>query len=265
MIMVTAPQPTRPQPSVEQAFAWPVRRPLLWAEWRHLAMLNYEIDPAVLEPFVPAGTELDFWEGRTYASIVGFQFLNARLFGFRVPFHGDFEEVNLRFYVRRRAQEGWRRGVVFVRELAPRLAVALAARLLYGENYLCVPMGRQVMERGENEPPARVEYHWKFRRRPRRLMIETDGAAERPESGSHEEFLVEHYWGYSKLPRGRAMEYLVAHRPWKISPATAVEFNGDVAALYGERFAPFLAHEPASAFWVDGSPVRVYSGKRIDS
>jgi uncharacterized protein YqjF (DUF2071 family) len=250
--------------AAEPAFAWPVRKPLLWAEWRNLVMLNYEIDPAVLKPFVPAGTELDFWEGATYVSIVGFQFLDARLFGVRIPFHGDFEEVNLRFYVRRRSAEGWRRGVVFIREIAPRWAVAITARLLYGENYLCVPMTHRVTGAGDaSEMPTRVEYHWRFRRRHRHVVVEPVGAPQRPEPDSHEDYIVEHFWGYSSLPRGRAKEYLVAHRPWKISPAESVEFNCDVAALYGEQFAPYLCEEPTSAFWVDGSPVRVYPGRRI--
>jgi uncharacterized protein YqjF (DUF2071 family) len=248
---------------VQQAFAWPVRRPLLWAEWLNLVMLNYEIDPEALAPFIPAGTELDFWEGKTYASIVGFQFLNARLFGVRVPWHGNFEEVNLRFYVRRRAEEGWRRGVVFVRELAPKWAVALTARVLYGENYLCVPMIHQIDRYDAGEAPERVEYQWKFRGHWRRVAVETAGFTHRPEPGSHQEYITEHYWGYSALSGGRAKEYLVAHRPWRISRATLAEYHCDAAALYGERFAPYLSGEPASAFWVDGSPVRVYPGHRI--
>jgi uncharacterized protein YqjF (DUF2071 family) len=288
-----------PELYVPQAFAWPVRRPLLSAEWRNLALLNYEIDSAVLQPFLPAGTELDFREGKTYVSIVGFQFVNTRLFGLRIPGHADFEEVNLRFYVRRCAEEGWRRGVVFIRELAPRRAVALTARWLYNENYLCVPMRHFVVRAREssgplplegsdgegveagahfqfplpNRPrhgaglganaPQRIEYQWKFRRQWRRVAIETDGAAERPEPGSHEEFIIEHYWGYSAGKRGQAKEYLVAHRPWRISPAVRAELQCDVAALYGPQLAPFLQAEPASAFWADGSPVRVYPGKTI--
>ncbi|HEX8362069.1 MAG TPA: DUF2071 domain-containing protein, partial [Longimicrobium sp.] len=89
----------------------------LAAEWRDLVMLNYEADPAALRPLVPAGTELDAWGGTTYVSMVGFLFLRTRVLGIPIPFHQDFEEVNLRFYVRRRGPEGWRRGVVFVREI----------------------------------------------------------------------------------------------------------------------------------------------------
>ncbi len=75
--------------------------PFLTAEWRHLAMLNYEIDPVILRPFVPSGTELDSWNGKTYVSIVGFLFLKTRVRGLAIPFHQNFEEINLRFYVRR--------------------------------------------------------------------------------------------------------------------------------------------------------------------
>lgn len=105
------------------------RSVFLTAEWRHLAMLNFEVDPALVHPLVPAGTELDDYRGRTFVSLVGFMFLNTRVLGVTVPRHRDFEEVNLRFYVRRRASDGWRRAVVFVKELVPRVAIAVAARV----------------------------------------------------------------------------------------------------------------------------------------
>src|SRR5260370_5549294 len=107
-------------------------------------MLNYLGEPRVLAPLVPAGTELDQWNGATFLSVVGFMFLDTRLFGIPIPFHRNFEEVNLRFYVRRKSPEGWRRGVVFVKELVPRMAVAWAARALYNEKYKAVPMSHRV-------------------------------------------------------------------------------------------------------------------------
>jgi uncharacterized protein YqjF (DUF2071 family) len=249
-----------------EAFAWPVRRPLLSAEWRNLAVLNYEIDPSILQPFVPAGTELDLFDGAAYISIVGFQFLNTRLFGLRIPYHTNFEEVNLRFYVRRRTDEGWRRGVVFIRELAPRWAVTTAARLLYGENYLRVPMSHKVIGNNANRsdnPPTRVEYRWRLRDQNHHVALNIAGAARLPQPDSHEEFIIEHYWGYTALPRARANEYLVAHRPWRIAAAAGAELRCDAAALYGPKFAPFLEAAPASAFWADGSPVRVFPGNRL--
>src|SRR5512142_1077033 len=123
----------------------------LTAEWKNLVMLNYAVDPSLIEPFVPAGTELDAFEGKTYVSLVGFEFNRTRVLGFAVPFHQNFEEVNLRFYVRRESK----RGVVFIRELVPKYAVAAVARLLFKENYSCVPMSHRV-------GGGKAEYAWKL-------------------------------------------------------------------------------------------------------
>src|SRR5438552_945189 len=117
-----------------------MKRSFLTAQWRTLLMLNFEADPAVLLPFVPAGTELDHWRGTTFVSVVGFRFLEARLLSLPIPFHQAFDEVNLRFYVRRRGPEGWRRGVVFLKEIVPRRAVTAVARWLFGENFQTSPV-----------------------------------------------------------------------------------------------------------------------------
>src|SRR5215510_14081912 len=116
----------------------------LTAEWRHLAMLNYEMEPQILQPYVPAGTELDTWGNKTFISVVGFMFLKTRVLGLPIPFHQNFEEINLRFYVRRKTEEGWRRGVVFIKEIVPRAAIALTARWLYNENYVALPTGNVI-------------------------------------------------------------------------------------------------------------------------
>ena len=119
----------------------------LTAEWRDLVMLNYEIDPGILAGLVPAGTELDLWQGRALVSVVGFHFRRTRVMGVAIPGHSNFEEVNLRFYVRREGPEGWRRGVVFVKEIVPRFAIAWVARALYNENYVALPMRHAIVGR----------------------------------------------------------------------------------------------------------------------
>ena len=128
---------------------FPRVKPFLTANWRYLAMMNFVVDPAILAPFVPAGTELDFYEGETFISVVGFLFLDTRVLGISVPLHRDFEEVNLRFYVKRKSIEGWKRGVVFVRELVPRRAIAAVARVFYGERYAAVPMRHSIVDNEE--------------------------------------------------------------------------------------------------------------------
>src|SRR6185295_273969 len=140
-------------------------KPFLTAEWRHLVMLNYEIDPAILRRFVPRGTELDAWNGKTFVSLVGFLFLNTRVMGLPIPFHENFEEINLRFYVRRKADEGWRRGVVFIKEIVPRAAIAWVARWLYNENYVALPTGHALVRSLDDQKNIEsAKYFWTFQR-----------------------------------------------------------------------------------------------------
>src|SRR5580704_14616660 len=136
-------------------------RPFLTAEWRNLVMLNFEVDPAILRPRVPSGTELDDFEGRTYVSIVAFRFLKTRIYGrLAIPFHSNFDEVNLRFYVRREERGELRRGVVFIAEIVPRRAIALIARLAYNENYFSYPMTRRISRTADG---GEFRYGWSVR------------------------------------------------------------------------------------------------------
>lgn len=237
-------------------------RPFLTAHWRHLAMLNYAVPPEVLQPFVPRGTELDSWQGKTFASVVGFLFLDTRVWGMAVPFHRDFEEVNLRFYVRREAEDGWRRGVVFVKEIVPRLAVAGLARLLYGERYVALPM-RHESAGNPQEGEMSVTYGWRRRGRWNGIRGSVSGAPQEAPPGSEEEFITEHYWGYAARRGGGSVEYRVEHPRWRVWPLSKTVLDCDVAGLYGDAFAGPLAAEPSSAFLADGSEVAVYSGRRL--
>jgi hypothetical protein len=233
----------------------------LTAGWHHLAMLNFVIEPALLEPFVPAGAELDFWRGRTYVSVVGFQFLDTAVLGIPIPFHGCFEEVNLRFYVVRPMPEGPRRGVVFLREIAPKRLVSLAARWFYNEQYVTMPMRQRVVLPGESAPGS-VEYEWRHDGRWNGLAVRFDGSAQTPATGSEEEFIVEHYWGYTKQRDGSTMEYAVEHPAWRVWPAQSARYDCDVEAIYGKALVPVL-REPSSVFIADGSPVLVRRGRRL--
>jgi len=235
----------------------------LTAEWQHLAMLNYDIEPSVLAPAVPLGTELDSWNGKTLVSVVGFLFLKTRVFGLPIPFHRDFEEVNLRFYVRRRASEGWRRGVVFIKEIVPRAAIALAARRLYHEPYLALPMAHEIAV--ESGTVRSAEYRWHFNGRPNRLKLTTRGEPKPLTEDSEAEFITEHYWGYNRQPDGSTLEYQVEHPRWRVSEVADAELDCDVTGLYGERFRDSLGRKPSSAFLAEGSAVTVYQGVRLAS
>lgn len=237
-------------------------RPFLTAHWRYLAMLNYAIDPAVLQPLVPAGTELDAWNGKTFVSMVGFLFLDTRVLGVPIPWHRNFEEVNLRFYVRRHdPQDGWRRGVVFVKEIVPRPAIAWTARLVYGEKYVSLAMRHRLEDDGDRSPGV-VEYAWRHGGRWHRLGVRPSGGPQPIADGSEAEFITEHYWGY--VGRGSStVEYEVEHPRWRVWSVSDAWFECDVTRVYGPQFSDALSAAPGSAFLAEGSPVRVRRGVRL--
>jgi uncharacterized protein YqjF (DUF2071 family) len=234
-------------------------------------MLNWKIDPAVLAPLVPAGTQLDFHAGETYVSMVGFLFLDTRVLGLPVPLHRNFEEVNLRFYVRREVNGEVRRGVAFVKEIVPRWAIATTARWCYNEPYVALPMDHEVSgplagRIGSRHAPlddGTVRYRWHFANRWNSLALNYSGAAAPLVTGSLEEFIAEHYWGYCSQRNGGTVEYQVEHPPWHVWRATDPHFDCQIAQLYTPRFADILCQPPDSAFLADGSPVAVMKPTRI--
>jgi uncharacterized protein YqjF (DUF2071 family) len=226
-------------------------------------MLNYEVEATLLRPLVPRGTELDLWEGRALASVVGFRFLRTRLLGVPVPFHRDFEEVNLRFYVRRVTPNGdARRGVVFVRELVPRAAIAYIARAVYNEPYLALPM-RSSAPVSPSDAPGRIAYEWRMRSRWESVSATAAGAAAIPSPASEATFITEHYWGYTRQRDGRTVEYEVAHPPWRVWDAQSPALVADLPALYGASFAAPLARPPRSSYIAEGSEVTVFRPWKI--
>ena len=251
----------------------------LSARWHALAMLNYEIDPGVLQPLVPRGTLLDTHGGRTYVSVVGFLFLKTRILGLPIPLHRHFEEVNLRFYVRREVNGEVRRGVSFIKEIVPRWAVAATARWAYNEPYLALPMTHHVSgpardyvlesaawncrEDGSGRCDTAAEYRWRFVGRWNSLTVGHAGTADPLVNGSHEQFIAEHYWGYCRQRDGGTIEYEVTHPSWRVWRGVDARLDCDVDALYGREFAPFLSGTPVSAFLADGSEVAVLRPVRI--
>jgi len=226
-------------------------RTLLTAEWRDLVLFSFEAPPALFEPFVPRGLELDDWRGRTFFSLIGFRFLESRLVGVAIPFHGNFPEVNLRFYVRRKTPEGVRRGVVFLQEMVPKQAVATLARRLYGENYVRVPMTQVV------EPGRSAKYMWKSAGKQNWITARTASPAAVPAQDSLETFIIDHHWGYTRARDGGCIEYQVERPPWRTHPVESFEMR------VGGGLPLAIPAAPDSVIFAEGSEVAVSFGKRI--
>ncbi len=233
----------------------------LKAEWKNLLMVNYQVDPLILKPFLPPGTELDLWQGKALVSMVGFMFLNTSVLGVRWPFHINFEEVNLRFYVRHFDGSVWKRGAVFVSEIVPKPIIAFFANTLYKEHYSAMPMRHSVVQ--EDEGFTRYLYEWKKRGNWNKLgaTVANDFADIKP--GTEEEFIFEHYWGYNTLNPNTTMQYQVEHISWQTATCSNYIFEAEIAALYGKAFEPFLSAKPHSVFFAKGSRIGVRIGEKI--
>ncbi|MCH2045569.1 MAG: DUF2071 domain-containing protein [Saprospiraceae bacterium] len=231
----------------------------LSAEWRNLIMYNYEVAPQVLQKYIPKGTELDFWQGKTYVSLVAFMFLNTKVLGIPVPFHRNFEEVNLRFYVRYKAQDEWRRGVVFIKEIVPKRAIASIANIVYGEHYIRLPMKHEIEE---TDTHLNLSYSWKFNGAWHQAKASCSKPAKPMLEGSEAEFIAEHYWGYTQQKNGSTSEYRVEHPAWDVYDVESYDLKCNVGELYGQEFTPFMQGEASSVFVAKGSEIIVRQHKR---
>ena len=230
----------------------------LTAEWRKLVLINYEIDPYILTPYVPHGTVLDFWKERCYISVVGFMFKNTRLLGIRIPFHVNFEEVNLRFYVKRKVGKEWRRGVVFIREIVPKPALTFVANSIYKEHYVTRPMRHEWITNGNR---LSVGYQWKEAGNWNYIKVEAENTPTPILPGEEAEFITEHYWGYARIDEKRTNEYEVTHPRWEHYPIRSFDLSIDFENNYGKDFSFLKDVKPLSVMLAEGSEITVEKHK----
>jgi uncharacterized protein len=228
----------------------------LTAKWQDLIMANYAVEPSLLADRVPTGTQIDLHEGKCFVSLVGFMFLDTRVMGFPVPFHVNFEEVNLRFYVRRETNDEARRGVVFIKEIVPRFAIAAVAKTIYGEPY-------ERWKMSSFRDKDHVRYSWEKDGLSNTISVERGESLGVPDTGSEGEFIIEHYWGYTKRGENRTDEYKVEHPKWELFVAEKALIDVDFAKTYGEEFGFLADVEPHSVLLAKGSDISVYKGEKI--
>jgi len=226
----------------------------LSARWEHLIMANYAVDPGVLLPYLPKGVELDSFDGKTYVSLVGFMFKNTSLFGIPIPFLGTFEEINLRFYVKRVEENTIKRGVVFINETVPYKPVAWLANQLYKEHYIAIPTRNSIQT---SESFRSIRYEWKMNQDWNHIAVKSALESEAMLPGSVEEFIFEHYYGYTKVSETTSQEYRVNHPRWDINKVLDFDIQCDFRAMYGDDFAILNGQEPDSVILAEGSPVTV--------
>lgn len=224
-------------------------------------MFNYEVDPALLQPWLPPATEVDLFEGKALVSIVGFLFHNTRVLGVRWPGHVNFEEVNLRFYVRHHDGVAWQRGVSFVSEIVPLPLVAQIANGFYNEHYAAARMRHRIVQ---EDGHLSASFEWNLRRAGwNSLYVKALHEPEVMQPGTEQHFIFEHYHGYNRLNATTTIAYTVAHPAWRVYPVQEARLQCDVAGLYGSEWVPYLTQPPRSVFLAEGSEVSVRFPRKI--
>jgi uncharacterized protein YqjF (DUF2071 family) len=224
------------------------------AEWRKLAIANYLIDPKILSKYIPVGTEIDLYDSKCFVSLVGFMFINTKMLGIKIPFHTTFEEVNLRFYVKRFENNEWKRGVVFIKEIVPKPALTFVANTVYGEHYETLKMKHKWEE---NDTNRTVEYQWRKNKIWQSFNIVADVNASDITENSETEFITEHYWGYAKVSKTVTNEYEVTHPKWQQYKVNSYDIKVDFGLVYGNDFDYLNKMNPESVMLAEGSTITV--------
>jgi uncharacterized protein YqjF (DUF2071 family) len=226
----------------------------LTAEWQNIIMVNYEIDPKYLTPYLPQGVDLDYYNGKTYVSLVGFLFKDSSLFKIPIPLFGTFEEINLRFYVTRKIGNEVKRGVVFINETVPNKTVAWIANKLYKEHYTSIPTKHKWKIDADYKE---IEYQWMVNKKWNRLKVIANTNALKMKVGSIEEFIFEHYFGYTKVNTTQSIEYKVNHPSWYVNEIKDYTVNCDFCDFYGKNFEILNSTKSHSIMLAEGSAVSV--------
>lgn len=237
-----------------------MRKIFLTAEWKKLILANYRVDKEALQSFVPPHTELDYWNGDLYVSLVGFMFLNTRVLGIKIPLHVNFPEVNLRFYVRYNQNGNWKRGVVFIKEIVPKPAISFVANSFFNEHYATMPVTNyELLEKDR----LVIGYQWKYKNNWNKLQVAAKPTPQLIVPGSKEEFITQHFWGYSPAGNNKTTEYEVAHPLWKNYIISDYSIECDFAGLYGQPFSFLSRVTPDSVMLAEGSGIAVFNKRTV--
>tara|TARA_B100000809_G_scaffold118758_1_gene117075 strand:- start:46028 stop:46750 length:723 start_codon:yes stop_codon:yes gene_type:complete len=232
----------------------------LKANWLRLASANYIIDPAILDKHIPNGTLLEAHNGKHYVSLVGFRYCETRLLNIRVPYHHIFEEINLRFYVKREISPGnWRSEVAFAKLFFPKKALTLVAKYIYKENYETLNMRHSWTEK-ENHLLTSYGLH---KKNWHNFEIQSDKKSRKVASDSSEFFFSKHYWGTSQIDHRSSTVYEIEHPDWEAYDIVDSNVSFDFNTIFGSEFKHLTNTQPDSVHLFKGSEVIVNKKKNI--
>lgn len=223
----------------------------LSAEWNNLILFNYPVQDTHLEPYLPAGCDLDYFENNAFVSLVAFQFLNTKVFGLKWPGFTHFPEVNLRFYIKFKDQ----RAVCFIREYVPSHIIAGFARTIYNEPYKRASISSVI---NKTQEQVSASYRLTSGEASMSLNVTAKNSPCLPSLTSMEHFFKEHEWGVGQSRTGRVLIYKVEHPHWQIYPITNTKVEVNWEVLYGSQFSFLNQQTPHSVVFAKGSKIKVF-------
>ena len=225
-------------------------RVFLSAKWSNLILCNYPVDDALLEPYLPMGCKLDHFEDKAFVSLVAFEFLNTKVFGFKWPGFTHFFEVNLRFYIKFEEQ----RGVCFIREYVPSRVIVGVAQIIYNEPYKYAPISGTI---DKTQEQINALYQLTSMDKSILLDITAKNSAYLPLPNSIEHFFKEHELGVGKSRTGETLTYKVSHPYWEVYPIVSTKIQVDWE-IFGPQFSFLSQQKPHSVVFAKGSDIKVF-------
>ena len=242
----------------------PTQKPLMRARFSELVALNFSIDPAILQPLVPRGLELDFFKDETYVSLIAMMLRDVRVFGFPIHIASGFEEINLRFYVRRRVGDSYRKGACFLKDYVSGAAAAWVLGRIFKAEFgrLKLKHKNSGFDPKEENAIPEVDYQWKVDDHMNRVRVKAREKVQRMGADTKVGFILNHNNEYS-CRNGKTLEYAMARPQWVVWNAAQANFTCDVRKLFGPEFEKPLSRRPASVFVTSGSEVVIYKPTEV--
>lgn len=224
--------------------------------------MNYIISPEILENYLPAYTIIDYFKGNCFTSLVGFPFRNVEIAGMKIPFYTDFEEINLRFYVKRFDGTTWRKGTVFISEIANKSALKFLANSFLHEKYQTLETRQEIKE---NSELIETKYSWRTWMNWQFLNLISEKPSESVAEGTEAHFIMDRSSGYQKYDTATTNEYGISHPKWNIYPIRSFDINVDFEESFDSNFPVLNETLPHSVILARGSSVAVKQINKITS
>jgi uncharacterized protein YqjF (DUF2071 family) len=222
-------------------------------DWHHLLFLHWEVPPAELQALLPAGLDLDTFEGKAYVGLVPFTLTGVRpILTPPLPWISSFHEINVRTYVHRNGRDP---GVWFF-SLDASSAIAVAAaraayKLPYFHAHIDFDAGPAIRFDSKRDGTAPVHAHIRY------APAETPAA--RAAVNSLEFFLVERYLLYAVDEHHDLYRARVHHQPYPLQRAELHSLDETLVWAAGIR----KQEEPQHRHYAREVNVKIYLLERV--